>query len=358
MRRTKQRPKLRHEGSIESLSVAEVLRSVDSVAQTGILTASRGSTKARVLTRGGAICGAHSTDPEKRLSALLKSYCSLSSSALEGVLEQHLQSRTPLSVLVLEQGLLSPLEIRELFLHQARLIVWDLLSWTDGELSFEIGENNDYLDAGFQLPIRRTLLEGLRQGEIPQQLLQRLGGKSMVLEAAFHHDEVVDLGLDDREYALLSMADGQQTFEELTLSGPLSEERNAKLLVAFTVLELLVPAQNATRRLRVVTEKDLIVSEVEALFADTAEMEVFKEEDFNEEAPDEEAPDGQVLQEEAADASSPAASFDELFKQAMSCYLERRYPEARTLFDQCLSLRPTDRRVLHNLERISERISD
>ncbi len=337
MRNSRMQRKLRHEDSIELLSVAEVLRSVDSVARTGLLTASKGATTARILTRAGAICGAHSTDPEKRLPALLKSYCSLPSGALEGVLEQHLKSRTPLSVLVLEQGLLSPLEIRELFLHQARLVVWDLLSWTSGEVSFEIGEDKEGLDEGFQLPIRRTLLEGLRQGELPQQLLDRLGGTSMVLESSFHHDEVVDLALDDREYALLSMADGRQTFEALAAAGPLSEERNAKLLVAFTVLELLVPAQAATRQLRVVTEDDLTVSQVDDLFADTGEIEIFNDE---------------------AEPDAATESFEELFKQAMSCYLERRYEEARTLFDQCNRLRPNDRRVLHNLDRISKRGSE
>lgn len=46
---------------------------------------------------------------------------------------------------------------------------------------------------------------------------------------------------------------------------------------------------------------------------------------------------------------------DRLLKEATEAYLKRDYGEALRLFNECLVLRPGDRKILHNIERLKKR---
>jgi len=48
--------------------------------------------------------------------------------------------------------------------------------------------------------------------------------------------------------------------------------------------------------------------------------------------------------------------FGDLFRQATTAYVGRRYEEALDLFERCAALAPDDRRVAHNLRRLRERL--
>lgn len=48
-------------------------------------------------------------------------------------------------------------------------------------------------------------------------------------------------------------------------------------------------------------------------------------------------------------------SFDSLFREATEAYVRREYSRAIELFSRCLALRPEDRRVQHNLQRLQSR---
>lgn len=53
----------------------------------------------------------------------------------------------------------------------------------------------------------------------------------------------------------------------------------------------------------------------------------------------------------------PAADFTGLMEQATASYLRRDLARTEELLQQCLALRPGDRRVLHNLERVRRKKS-
>jgi tetratricopeptide (TPR) repeat protein len=71
-----------------------------------------------------------------------------------------------------------------------------------------------------------------------------------------------------------------------------------------------------------------------------------------------------VVHEPAAPAASPSPAplaaedpFDVLFREATEAYLRRDYTRAIDLFSRCQALRPEDRRVQHNLQRLQSRRS-
>lgn len=59
----------------------------------------------------------------------------------------------------------------------------------------------------------------------------------------------------------------------------------------------------------------------------------------------------------AEDSPDPAADFTHLMEQATASYLRRDLARTEQLLRQCLALRPGDRRVLHNLERVRRKKS-
>jgi hypothetical protein len=69
---------------------------------------------------------------------------------------------------------------------------------------------------------------------------------------------------------------------------------------------------------------------------------------------DEPAPPPSLAQIPVSPSSAPIG-FDALVQQATAAYLRRDYAEALRCFEECLALRPGDRQVLHNIERLKKR---
>jgi tetratricopeptide (TPR) repeat protein len=63
---------------------------------------------------------------------------------------------------------------------------------------------------------------------------------------------------------------------------------------------------------------------------------------------------GRPISKPPADAK-PEDPFDALFREATAAYVSRDYPKAIELFTRCLALRPDDRSVQHNLQRLQSR---
>jgi hypothetical protein len=57
------------------------------------------------------------------------------------------------------------------------------------------------------------------------------------------------------------------------------------------------------------------------------------------------------------DGPIPTADFTQLMEEATASYLRRDLARTEELLQQCLVLRPGDKRVLHNLERVRRKKS-
>jgi tetratricopeptide (TPR) repeat protein len=69
---------------------------------------------------------------------------------------------------------------------------------------------------------------------------------------------------------------------------------------------------------------------------------------------------GRPTSKPTADSKPPADAkpedpFDAMFREATAAYVSRDYPKAIELFTRCLALRPDDRSVQHNLQRLQSR---
>ena len=134
---------------------------------------------------------------------------------------------------------MTPREVFAAIREQIEDVVWSLFYWSDGEVTFSIGEFRDADMIQIQLPVGRVIIEGIKRAPEAKPLLDRLGNKDTVLEPSFRPESLIELSLDRDEYALLRSVDGVRTLYELCSEGPLSPAENAKMLYAFHVLHLV-----------------------------------------------------------------------------------------------------------------------
>lgn len=131
---------------------------------------------------------------------------------------------------------MSPDQVHEAILHQTEAIVWSLFSWWEGRVAFKLGEWEPIDMMGIQLPLFRVILDGIKRESDPRQLVSRIGGRDTVLLPSYSVEDAVEMGLDNEDYALLSMVDGRRSLYELCADGPKSGKDNAKFLYAMFIL--------------------------------------------------------------------------------------------------------------------------
>ncbi len=154
--------------------------------------------------------------------------------------------------------------------------------------------------------------------------LVRLGGARRVLDpASARAPRRVE------EHAVLRLVDGRLTVGEVLDASPFDELQTLVLLRG-----LFDPEESGQRR---------------ALGLATATHAVLPEEGV----PDEAASSGchEVISVSEVGAESEGL-FDRLLAEATEAYLARDMVRARELFERCAALRPEDRRVRFNLERL------
>jgi hypothetical protein len=233
---------VRYTGDLAETSLPEMLFKVYRFRVPGVLTANSDGVVHRVFIRAGEIVHARSSDLEASLGAHLRREGLLAGEAYEAVMRERETSTRRLGVLVVERGLLAPSQVHDAIRGQTEAIVWSLFGWEKGTAEFTIGEWQDDDAIQIQLPIRRVIVRGIRKALAPAPLMARLGGRTTVLDPCYRLEDVVEIGLEEAEFRLLTMIDGTRTLYDLCTEGPCGPHDNARLLWAYRVLELVRPA--------------------------------------------------------------------------------------------------------------------
>lgn len=231
--------KYQYRGDLSKTALPEMLYKIYRFRVPGVIEAASGTVRNRIFLRAGQIVHASTSDLDKSLGAYLRRGGRLGQDVFDEIMQDREAAARRLGVLLVERRILSPAEVYAGIQGQTESIVWDLFSWNEGEVHFSIGEWQDEGMILIHLPMRRVIVDGIKQAPDPKPLVARLGGRDTVLQPCFGLDDVVEIGLEADDFELLSMVDGERTLYELCTGGPLSAQENAKLLYAFRVLELV-----------------------------------------------------------------------------------------------------------------------
>ena len=239
-----------YKGNLSETTLPEMLSSIDRFRVAGIIEARKEDVVKHIYLREGYVIHAASSYDDDRLGAFLRRLGKLSVDDFEALTKARASSSQRLGVLIVEQGLLAPREVREAIQQHIEEIVWSLFYWDSGEVSFSIGEFQNEDMVQIQLPLRQVIVEGIKRAPDAKPLVSRLGKRATVLEPCFRWEELIELGLEKEDFDLLMMVDARRSLYELCSNGPRSASDNAKILYAFQVLHLVRQRQSSEERAR------------------------------------------------------------------------------------------------------------
>lgn len=228
-----------YRGDLKQTSLPEMLAIIDHTRVAGVVEAVQGGSTKKIFLENGYVVHASSTDLADSLGSYLRRSGRLSNEQFELAMQRRAESRRRLGEVLIEQRLLSPEEVFQAIREHVEAILWSLFSWEEGVVTFSIGEPDLAGSIRIQVPLRQVVIRGVKRAGNAKSIVQRMGGRDTLLEPNYTAEELIEVGLDRDEYALLSSVDGRRTLYELCTAGPLTAADAARGLYAFSVLGLI-----------------------------------------------------------------------------------------------------------------------
>ncbi|MDA8016693.1 MAG: DUF4388 domain-containing protein [Thermoanaerobaculia bacterium] len=228
-----------YQATLEETSIPEMFWTIYRHKVPGLIELSHEGIVKQIHVREGTIFHATSTDRSDRLGAHLYRKGQLTRDELTETMRERAATAKRHGALLIESGLLSPEQLYEAIRGQMEGIVWSVFSWQQGDVSFKIGEFQDPVMIRIHLPVRQTIVRGIKKVQDARLLVNRLGKKTTVFRPTYGTEDLIEIALDQEEYELLRLVDGQRTLVDICTEGPYSASENARLLYAFYVLHLI-----------------------------------------------------------------------------------------------------------------------
>lgn len=224
-----------YRGELAETSLPEVFEIIERYAVPGVLEVTRRGMVKRVFTQDGYVVHANSSDPIDRLSEYIRRAGLVDENLIDTIDHERSNSNKRLGVLLIERGMLSPRGVYEAICGQIEEIVCSLFAWQSGYVVFTAGEMRSEDMVHIKLPMRRVAFEGVKRA--PEVGSEPVG--QAVLEPIYRYEDLIDIGIDSSEMALLHRIDGRRTFDEVAAESPFSEAETARRIHAFRVLSLI-----------------------------------------------------------------------------------------------------------------------
>lgn len=229
-----------YRGDLAEKGLPEILYTIDRFQVAGVIEAEKDGVVKSVHIKDGRVIHAASSDLNDSLGTFLRRRGKLSEERYSETMRIRGETERRYGEVLVEAGILSPLEVYEAIRQHLEAIVWSLFSWQEGAVIFSIGDfappNNR---VRIELPMPQVILQGIKRAPNARALVSRLGKRETVFEPYWDHEILIEAGLEKAEYDLLQLVDGQRSLLEVCADGPFSAAENAKLMYGFYVLGLI-----------------------------------------------------------------------------------------------------------------------
>lgn len=228
-----------YRGDLRQTALPEMLAILDQSRMTGVLEAVLGEVTKRIFLENGYVVSASSTDLADSLGGYLRRVGRLSEAEFHAAMQLRGTGGKRLGEVLIEQGTLSPGQVFQAIREHVEGIVWSLFAWEDGTVTFRLGGFDTKELVRIQIPLRQVVVQGVKRAANARSLVSRMGGKEVLFEPSYNLEDLIEVALDADEYRLLALVDGKRTLYELATKGPLVTHENARLLYAYSVLQLI-----------------------------------------------------------------------------------------------------------------------
>jgi len=229
-----------YRGDLAEKGLPEILYTIDRFQVAGVIEAEKDGVVKSVHIKDGRVIHAASSDLNDSLGTFLRRRGKLSEERYSETMRIRGETERRYGEVLVEAGILAPMEVYEAIRQHLEAIVWSLFSWEQGAVLFSIGDfappNNR---VRIELPMPQVILQGIKRAPNARALVSRLGKRETVFEPYWEHEFLIEAGLEKAEYDLLQLIDGQRSLLEVCADGPFSAAENAKLMYGFYVLGLI-----------------------------------------------------------------------------------------------------------------------
>ncbi|MBN2371588.1 MAG: DUF4388 domain-containing protein [Vicinamibacteria bacterium] len=222
-------------GDIETASMPELIRSLLTSNETGVLTIRNSEFTKSLYIQEGKIVYAASTDPDERLGENLLLRGKITARQYVDASKQIRPGRK-LGAILVEMEALEPDELIPAVEQQVKDIVMELFQWTRGEYEFLIKHMDPANVLSLNMSTENLILEGIRRC----QSWSRVFGGIVSLEAVPFPFEQSDafyrLDLTDEEQEVLSYVNGRSSIEQICQMSYLTSFETCRILWALMLV--------------------------------------------------------------------------------------------------------------------------
>ena len=240
-------PRRELKGNLKDLALANILQTIQERRLTGELLFSRDTDRIEVHLNGGEILFAHSNNPATRLGEWLLMRGKIS-------VEQYHESVRLLAgtglrqgTILLQMGVIPPLELERSVRQQVCDIVYGLFNWTSGDYRFtplDLPSEMITLD----LSITELIIKGIGQLQNWPLIEKNLNPFSdiYVINRNFDLGEAKRVRLSQEEDSLLHLVDGKSTVEDAVRRSPFPAYITLRALYAFKAARVITRVRPAS----------------------------------------------------------------------------------------------------------------
>jgi len=216
-------------GTLARMPLPELLRELQALESTGILSLTSGGARKALYLRGGRVVFAASNLPSDRLGEVLQREGKITRDQNESSLKALVQGRRQGRALV-EMGALSPDELWWAVQTQVREIVFSVFEWDEGQFHFEESVLPEKEKITVDLDVTALVLEGLRRADPAGAAHGRQLDGHLVLEKG---ETSAGSLLHPWEQHVLDLVNGEKSVVELCHESEAGEGQTLKALYGF-----------------------------------------------------------------------------------------------------------------------------
>ena len=226
-------------GEIETTSVPELLRSILTSSETGVLTIRNGEAVKSIFLLNGRVAYAASNNPDERMGEVLLMRGKITARNFVEA-SKRIRPGLRLGAILVELGSLEPEELIPMVELHVKSILMELFTWIRGEYTFVIKEL-DARDkvATLNMSTENLILEGIRNTHSWQQVIRALGDVESVFVPTGSTDAHFRLELTEEEQEILTYVNGRATVEQICDLSYLSNFETCRTLWALQVLGII-----------------------------------------------------------------------------------------------------------------------
>jgi hypothetical protein len=222
-------------GEVENSSVPELIRSLLSSGETGVLTFRNGEITKSIYLRSGRIVSAASTNPDERLGESLLLRAKITGRQYVEA-SKLIRPGRRLGRILVELEAIEPEELIPAVEHHAKDILMDLFQWTHGDYELVIKDLDPESVMTLNISTENLILEGIRRCRSWSQITRGIGSIESVLQPTGNTDILYKLELGEEEQEILAHVNGRSTVEQICQVSYLSDFETCRILWALLVL--------------------------------------------------------------------------------------------------------------------------